>query len=179
MKFKVFAMSLAIASLAACAKHNPNTDNSGAVQADLGKHFSAVDSTYDPKNATLANKIEGIGLDFTGKPDRIMGRVLVTGEKAPVYFFSDVLKDGDLKAGAKIDITVDQLSDDNTIGGQLTGTFTCFDDACKKAGVYFRFYQGAGFIFQQVQDGSYKLVESIGKTLPLDQALAKRGLAAK
>jgi hypothetical protein len=141
----------------------------------LTKAFTPVDATYSVSNTTLASKIEGISLESLGFPARgiIKGQILLKDEDAPVAYYSDAIESSTLKSGVMVDIAA-VLPEDNSLGGPLTGTFKCLDNQCAKVGVYFRFYQGAGYIFENSPTG-YKLVNSVGGTLALDAALARRG----
>jgi hypothetical protein len=107
--------------------------------------------------------------------------ILVKGVDQPVSVTSDGVTMADLKAGKVATLKVlgaGSEAVEEAVGGPLTGSLKCLDGDCKQVAVYFRIYQGAGYIFEQSAEG-YKIVNSVGSVTSIAKAQEHRQVAQK
>lgn len=192
MKFAITAISL-VAFSVACSHKNRSHQTAvagkdpGALVEQKAKDnaarmtevFSQMDITYDFNNRTLTDKIQGITL--TSVTPNLSGFVLIKGVEQPVEIYSADAPNADLKTGNIVPVTVSgeaQGQVEEVVGGPLTVKAKCLDPQCQQIAVYFRIYQGAGYIFEQSAEG-YKMVNAIGPAVSVEEAMTVRSRNAR
>lgn len=183
LRILTVALGMVAVSTVACSRyHKSKTSNAPeSNEARLHSVFSKGDTTYNVKDHNLTNKIEGISIDTLGGVARglVQGQILLKGKNLPYTWYSEAVTFDILKTGNPVAISV-QLPPDNIVSEmpealELTGSFQCLNKDCTEAAVYFKYYQGAGYIFKKVGD-KFKLTNTVGKTLGMEAALERRAV---
>lgn len=197
----VAAVSMMAAANVACSRHKANKADDGVSavskteQEQMTEIFSKIDPSYDLANTTFSSKIEGVELATNTQSQSplafddaetglvyVKGSILVKGWDAPIGFYSDLVKPEQLTKGEVVNVNLhgNPAKWEETVGGPVTGSVKCLDDKCNKVALYFRIYQGAGYVFNLSEEG-YKIsmaADSNAK-VSMREAVERRGRDAR
>lgn len=194
------ALSVVAISLAACSK-SKKAQEDGSAPIDKGalveqnaknnadtltETFTAIDPQYNFEDRVLTSKIEGLDLDsvweqapFAPGLGHVKGAILIKGVEAPVGFFSTAVSKEEVVSGKEIELKFHDTEETKAVvTGPLYGKLKCLDETCRKVAVYVKMINGAGYIFEDSEDG-YHIVNSIGPAQSIRGAIEARNRSFK